>query len=256
MLSRVTEEGIDDVVSWLPHGRSFIVHDKRKFVEEIMPRFFHQSKFTSFQRQLNLYGFVRLTAGRDRGAYYHELFIRGRPDLCKTMVRTRVKGNGMKAASNPNQEPNFYAMESATDDAQPIADQPKSFSTGMEDMAITDSFLSSNAREIVHCPTDDDEEERPEAVSVTPHGSPEQKPKVVKDYWPMSRTTLTSMAADIVIPCLVDSYDDEDDMDDLVPKNGDEVYFEGQSFHYLDHVGFDDLETVFSASQVNAFASV
>ena len=30
-------------------------------------RFFRQSKMTSFQRQLNLYGFSRLTAGTDRG---------------------------------------------------------------------------------------------------------------------------------------------------------------------------------------------
>lgn len=43
--------------------------------------------------------------------YYHELFIRGRLDLCKRMIRTRVKGNGSKAASSPSTEPNFYAME-------------------------------------------------------------------------------------------------------------------------------------------------
>lgn len=43
--------------------------------------------------------------------YYHELFIRGRTDLCIRMTRTRVKGNGSKAASSPATEPNFYNME-------------------------------------------------------------------------------------------------------------------------------------------------
>ena len=44
--------------------------------------------------------------------YYHEYFLRGRVDLCRFMVRTRVKGIGMKAASSPATEPNFYTYES------------------------------------------------------------------------------------------------------------------------------------------------
>jgi hypothetical protein len=48
--------------------------------------------------------------------YYHECFLRGRADLCRCMVRTRVKGNGMKAASSPDTEPNFYAMEPCVED--------------------------------------------------------------------------------------------------------------------------------------------
>lgn len=69
-------------------------------------RFFKQSKFTSFQRQLNLYGFQRVTSGRDRQAYYHPLLLRGRPDLCRLMLRTRVKGGGLlfagAATTNPS----------------------------------------------------------------------------------------------------------------------------------------------------------
>jgi hypothetical protein len=57
---------------------------------------------------VNLYGFRRLTAGKDRGAYYHELFLRGRPDLYSQLVRVRVKGTGIKAASSPATEPDFY----------------------------------------------------------------------------------------------------------------------------------------------------
>lgn len=73
-------------------------------------RYFRQSKLTSFQRQLNLYGFARLTRGPDAGGYYHELFLRNREHLCKKMIRTKVKGTRFKAASSPDSEPDFYSM--------------------------------------------------------------------------------------------------------------------------------------------------
>jgi hypothetical protein len=59
---------------------------------------------------LNLYGFLRLTSPHDRGGYYHELFLRGRDDLAKIMLRTRVKGNGIKGGASPSIEPNLYSM--------------------------------------------------------------------------------------------------------------------------------------------------
>jgi hypothetical protein len=73
-------------------------------------RYFKQSKLTSFQRQLNLYGFNRLTRGLDRGAYYHELFLRGKPALCHRMFRIKIKGTGIKAANSPEHEPDFYTL--------------------------------------------------------------------------------------------------------------------------------------------------
>lgn len=77
-------------------------------------RFFKQTKLTSFQRQLNLYGFRRITQGPDAGAYYHEMFLKGRPGLSQRMARQKVKGTGHKQPADAQTEPNFYQMSPLT----------------------------------------------------------------------------------------------------------------------------------------------
>jgi hypothetical protein len=104
-----------DVVSWSAHGRAFVVRRPRAFASEVMADYFKQSKLTSFQRQLNLYGFRRITQGPDAGAYYHELFLRGRPHLGTMMQRQKVKGTGHKQPTDVASEPNFYAMPAVAD---------------------------------------------------------------------------------------------------------------------------------------------
>jgi len=111
MLEGTEHDSQSHIVGWKPHGRAFCVFDSEEFVQQVMPKYFRQSKISSFQRQLNLYGFTRLNAmGRDKGAYYHELFLRGRPNLALRIQRTRVKGTGVRTSSNPKEEPNFYEM--------------------------------------------------------------------------------------------------------------------------------------------------
>ena len=108
ILSEIEKDGDAHIVSWLTHGRSFAIHKQGLFQAEIMPKYFKQSKITSFHRQLNLYGYQRLTHGKDCGSYYHEFFLRGKPFLTRKMVRTKVKGTKIRAASSPDDEPNFY----------------------------------------------------------------------------------------------------------------------------------------------------
>jgi hypothetical protein len=109
-LDQVEADGLAHIISWRPHGRCFLIHEPKEFVENVMPNYFRQTKLTSFQRQLNLYGFNRLTRGTDSGGYYHERFLRSKTFLCNSMTRTKVKGTKFKAASSPEQEPNFYKM--------------------------------------------------------------------------------------------------------------------------------------------------
>jgi HSF-type DNA-binding len=116
MLLDVEQDGKGDVVAFMPHGRAFAVIDETRFVDEVMPKYFKQSKWNSFARQLNLYGFVRMASGPDAGAYYHELFLKSRPSLCKYMRRVGVpQGQQDRRKCRPKNvvdisEPSFYDM--------------------------------------------------------------------------------------------------------------------------------------------------
>jgi len=98
------------IVGWLSHGRAFRVLDVDAFVSTILPEYFRLTKYCSFLRQLNLYGFRRIGTGPDRGSYYSEWFLCGRPVLTSRMRRVRVNGNGRRIASDPDTEPDFYSM--------------------------------------------------------------------------------------------------------------------------------------------------
>jgi len=118
------EPDLASIVTWQPHGRCFLVHNTKAFASSVLSRFFQQRKYASFQRQLNLYGFNRITKGPDRGSYYHELFLRSKQVLCRGMTRMKVKGTGSRMASNPDQEPNFYLMSSMPASVRPEAQAP------------------------------------------------------------------------------------------------------------------------------------
>ena len=60
MLEHCERTGLGDVVSWLPHGRAFRIHDSDRFMEEVAGLFFRATKLRSVHRQLNLWGWRRL----------------------------------------------------------------------------------------------------------------------------------------------------------------------------------------------------
>jgi hypothetical protein len=57
--------------------------------------------------QINGWGFKRITEGPDLNAYYHEMFLRGLPDVCTKMIRP---GKGGLTANDFGECPDFYKI--------------------------------------------------------------------------------------------------------------------------------------------------
>jgi hypothetical protein len=105
-----------DIISWLPHGKSFVIRDRTLFADMIMPRYFpRKAKYSSFTRKLNRWyvytilvrrlvfeektancenlilrnlccrNFMRVANGPEPGAYFHKFFLRDQPQLAAQM---------------------------------------------------------------------------------------------------------------------------------------------------------------------------
>ena len=67
MLEIVSDSDLSKYACWDRDGRSFSITEPKGFTKKIMGNFFNQTKYKSFQRQLNFYGFQRTCRGKVRG---------------------------------------------------------------------------------------------------------------------------------------------------------------------------------------------
>jgi len=129
-------------VTWLPHGRAFRIHNKDKFMQDVVPFFFNQTKIRSFNRQLHMWGFRRSGRGDDQ-VWSHDNFLRGKPEDMKLMVRTKIKGN-TGGSSEDMRLPNFDVLPPL-----PVCDkQPSAILDIMGSVILK---LPSTTVAIAHC---------------------------------------------------------------------------------------------------------
>lgn len=154
MLETVHKNKTDtDIVSWVDNGEAFKVHDLKRFVDEIVPTYFKQSKYKSFQRQLYFYGFTRETSssgkkGHTPGSYRHPKFIRGKKTLCLSMAPKKTKKKRSKSPVNASSTDakNSVDTNQSQMTAQPVA-------RAVSDEVNTATGMGSNPLNNVTIPT-------------------------------------------------------------------------------------------------------
>jgi hypothetical protein len=97
------------IAHWLPDGYSFVIADKQRFSEEILPKFFREALFHSFIRKLNRWGFRRVKNKNRRkgeeGSFAHSNFVRDKPWLCMKMkCKSKPSYHKIPAAKKKSQQ--------------------------------------------------------------------------------------------------------------------------------------------------------
>ena len=103
----VSDNSTNEIVSWSEDGKSFTIHDPHRFEQSILPNYFKHNNLCSFVRQLNTYGFRKITTDILSGGqeFAHESFQRDYPDVLSEVVRrANVRTRQRERSTSPGSE--------------------------------------------------------------------------------------------------------------------------------------------------------
>lgn len=106
LLSSQHEITVKRSLFWLPGGEAFALVPNT-FYETVLSKFFQGTKFESFTRKLNRWGFKRLSGydvPKGTTAYYHQQFKKDRPELLRNIRsgKSSQNQNDMPFGKNPS----------------------------------------------------------------------------------------------------------------------------------------------------------
>lgn len=87
LYNMLNKESLRGIISWNDSGESFEVHDRERFIEEILPRYFKHKNMNSFVRQLNMYDFKKNKRSIHEIKFSHSYFQRDHPEMLGYIMR-------------------------------------------------------------------------------------------------------------------------------------------------------------------------
>ncbi|KAL0727485.1 hypothetical protein Bca4012_023578 [Brassica carinata] len=106
----VDDPSLDSIISWSKSNKSFVIwNPKELFKKKILKRFFC-CNLTQFITELETYGFVRIKGSEHLEFGHKQYFVRGKPELLKTMryqaASDRMKKSAKEAKARAEAEKN------------------------------------------------------------------------------------------------------------------------------------------------------
>lgn len=121
------------VIQWSESGRAFQITDVSLFSNQILPKYFRTSKFSSFQRNLNLYGFSKVRRGPDTDMYAHPSFVRGCPEALSQL---------RKCTSSKERPHDHKLVVSSDGKVTSCSRNPRELETSFKRSSLTNSVAS------------------------------------------------------------------------------------------------------------------
>lgn len=87
----VNDPCIDDLVSWSSDGESFVIKNPAEFCYNLLPIYYKHNNMSSFIRQLNMYGFHKISSengcDKDEIRFFHPFFQQNESRLLQHIKR-------------------------------------------------------------------------------------------------------------------------------------------------------------------------
>lgn len=105
----VNDVEYNEYINWIGVN-TFYIKNINEFCENILPKYFKHSNFTSFQRQLNYYGFDKISKKKSEYKYtfYNTYFDKYNPTLLLKIKRKPIKNHRKKQTINININKNMF----------------------------------------------------------------------------------------------------------------------------------------------------